>query len=153
MKLSKLEQEKSNNNLSCFIDSNVFLELELDQERADECEALLNKVRKGSLRAVITGFHIDGILIIMENYGKGPDDLKTFLSSLLGYKGLEIYLLSLLDRISATKWMNKLNLDLDDAIAYYVMMRFNIDKIVSYDKHFDPIKDIMRLEPSQLQSD
>ena len=150
MKLSRSEQGKSEINPTYFIDSNVFLELELDQERADECEVFLNKVGRGLVRAVITGFHIDGILIIMENYGKSSDDLKTFLSSLLGYKGLEVYLLSLIDRISATKWMNEFNLDLDDAIAYHVMKRFNIDKIVSYDKHFDSIKDIIRLEPSQL---
>ena len=150
MKPSRLERGKSNINPACFVDSNVFLELELDQEHADECEVFLNKVRKGVLRAVTTGFHIDSILIIMENYGKSPSDLETFLSSLLGYKGLEVYLLSILDRISATRWMDKLNLDLDDAIAYYVMKRLNIDKIVSYDRHFDSVKDIMRLEPSQL---
>lgn len=46
--------------------------------------------------------------------------------------------------------MNKLNLDLDDAIAYHVMKKLNIDKIVSYDGHFDSIKDIRRLKPSQL---
>jgi len=150
MKLSKLERGKSNINPACFVDSNVFLELELDQEHADECEAFLNKVRKGVLRAITTSFHIDSILIIMENYGKSPSDLKIFLSSLLGYKGLEVYPLSILDQVSATRWMNKLNLDLDDAIAYHVMKRLNIDKIISYDRHFDSIKDIMRLEPSQL---
>jgi len=46
--------------------------------------------------------------------------------------------------------MDKLNLDLDDAIAYWVMKRFNIDKIISYDKHFDSVKYIVRLEPGQL---
>lgn len=150
MKLNKLEQGKSSINYTCFIDSNVFLELELDQEHADECEAFLNKVRMGLLRAVTTCFHIDSILIIMENYGSSPENLRIFLSSLLGYKGLEVYLLTLLDRISATKCMDKLNLDLDDAIAYWVMKRFNIDKIISYDKHFDSVKDIVRLEPGQL---
>jgi len=150
MKLSKLELGKSNINPACFVDSNVFLELELDQERADECEIFLNKVRKGVLRAITTGFHIDSILIVMENYGKSPSDLEIFLSSLLGYKGLEVYTLSILDRISATRWMDKLNLDLDDAIAYHVMKKLNIIKIVSYDRHFDSIKDITRLEPSEL---
>jgi len=121
MKLSKLELGKSNINPACFVNSNVFLELELDQERVDECEIFLNKVRKGVLRAITTGFHINSILIVMENYGKSPSDLEIFLSSLLGYKGLEVYTLSILDRISATRWMDKLNLDLDDAIAYHVM--------------------------------
>ena len=150
MKLSKLELGISNINPACFVNSNVFLELELDQELTDECEIFLNKVRKGVLRAITTGFHIDSILIIMENYGRSLSDLEIFLSSLLGYKGLEVYTLSILDRISATRWMDKLNLDLDDAIAYHVMKRLNIDKIVSYDRHFDSIKDITRLEPSEL---
>ena len=36
--------------------------------------------------------------------------------------------------------MDELKLDLDDAIAYYVVKRLNIDKIVSYDRYFDSIK-------------
>ena len=108
---------------------------------------------EGVLRAITTGFHIDSILIIMENYDKSPSDLKIFLSSLLGYKGLEVYPLSILDRISATRWIDKLNLDLDDAIAYHVMRKLNIDKTVSYDRHFDSIKDIMRLEPSDYKNE
>ena len=78
MKLSKLERGESYINLACFVDSNVFLERELDQEHADECEVFLNEVRKGALRAITTGFHIDSILIIMENCGKSPSDFEIF---------------------------------------------------------------------------
>lgn len=101
-----------------FVDSNIFLELALDQKYADECEFFLEKVRLGAIEALITDFHIDSILIVLENYGKTPRDLKVFLSSLLGYKGLKIYFLSLLDRILATNYMDKFNFDLDDALAY-----------------------------------
>mgnify|MGYP000044061315 CR=1 FL=1 len=133
-----------------FVDSNIFLELELDQERANECEAYLNKVRVGTLKAVITCFHVDSILIVMENYGKRPHELRTFISSLYGYKGLKIYYLSLLDRISATKYMERFGLDFDDALAYSVMKKLGMNKIVSYDKHFDSLKDIVRLEPGHV---
>lgn len=132
------------------MDSNIFLELELDQEHVDEYEVFLNKVKKGVLKAIITCFHVDSILIVMENYDKEPRELRTFISSLYGYKGLKIYYLSLLDRISATKYMEKYGLDFDDTLAYSVMKKLGIDKIVSYDKHFDSLKDIIRLEPSQI---
>lgn len=149
MRSDELGQEKLSNQ-SCFIDSNIFLELELDQKRAFECEKFLDKVRKSLIKATTTCFHVDSILLIMENYGKEPSELRTFLFSLLGYKGLKILSLSLLDRILATKYMKKLGLDLDDAIAYCVMKKLHINRIVSYDKHFDSLTDITRLEPSQF---
>lgn len=146
----QLEPEKPGVDKVYFIDSNIFLELELDQEHADECEVFLNKVRIGVLKAVITSFHIDSILVIMENYGKKPYELRTFISSLYGYKGLRVHYLSLLDRVLATKYMEMHSLDFDDALAYSVMKKLGINKIVSYDKHFDSLKDIIRLEPSQV---
>ena len=150
MRLDQLGPRKLNTDKVYFVDSNIFLELELDQEHADECEAFLNKVKVGTLKAIITCFHIDSILIVMENYGKKPHELRTFISSLYGYKGLRIYYLSLFDRISATKYMEKYGLDFDDALAYSVMKKVGINKIVSYDKHFDSLRDIIRLEPSHF---
>jgi len=150
-RLDESELRKLGINPTYFLDSNIFLELELDQRYADECEALLNKVRRGLIEAVTTGFHIDSILLVMENYGMKPSDLRTFLSSLLGYKGLTIYFPSLHDRILATEYMEKFGLDLDDALAYCAMKKFDTNNIVSYDKHFNPIRDVTRLEPSQLQ--
>ncbi len=150
MRPVELGLRKPDTNPMCFVDSNIFLELELDQRHADEYEAFLHKIKRGLLKAIIMGFHVDSVLIVIENYGKSPKDLRTFLSSLLGYKGLEIYYLSLLDRILTTKYMEKFNLELDDALAYYIMKKFNIIRIISYDKHFGTISDITRLEPSQL---
>jgi len=40
------------------IDTNIFLELFLGQEKAQECEEFLNKVSKGEIDAVITTFTI-----------------------------------------------------------------------------------------------
>lgn len=134
----------------CFIDANVFLELLLGQKRADECETFLRKVERGLLRAATTDFHIDTVLIVMENYGKGPRELKLFLSSLLGYRGLEVYFLSLADRIAATRHMEELGLDLDDALLYQAMMKLGSSKVVSYDRHLDRITGIARLEPAEL---
>lgn len=133
-----------------FIDANIFLELALDQDKADDCEVFLKRVQNGGLRGVITDFLIDAIIIVMENRGKTPKDLRVFLSSLFGYKGLEVYLLSLLDKIKATKFMELFGFDFDDATTYQAMKRLKLEKIISYDKDFDSLPDVKRLEPPNV---
>ncbi len=55
-----------------FIDANIFLELALDQDKADDCEFFLKRVQNGGLRGVIKDFLIDAIIIVMENRGENP---------------------------------------------------------------------------------
>jgi len=53
----------------------------------------------------------------MENYGKGWRDIALFLASLLRYKGLTVYSMSLGSRIRATSLMKNYGLYFDDAFA------------------------------------
>jgi hypothetical protein len=53
----------------------------------------------------------------MENYGKGWRDIALFLASLLRYKGLTVYSMSLGSRIRATSLMKNYGLYFDDALA------------------------------------
>jgi len=75
---------------------------------------------------------------------------RTFLLSLFSYEGLEIYILSIADRLEATKHMESLKLDFDDALAYQAMLALNIKDIVLYDKHFDGLPGIRRTTPAQI---
>lgn len=134
------------------VDANIFLELLLDQKRADECEAFLELVQTGSVSGAITDFAIDSVVVVMENEGKRPADISLFLSSLLGYGSLEVYFLSLYDRIEATRHMQKFKLDFDDSTAYQAMKNLNVKQIVSFDRDFDKISDIERIEPEQAIS-
>ena len=85
----------------------------------------------------------------MERMGKPPEELSTFLSSLLGYRGLEIHFLSLLDRIAATKHMTQLKLDFDDATTYQASKNLGISQIISYDEDFDNLPSLERITPKQ----
>ncbi|RMF29411.1 MAG: PIN domain nuclease, partial [Candidatus Nitrosothermus koennekii] len=38
------------------IDTNIFLELFLNQDNAEECEIFLNKVSRGDIDAIVTDF-------------------------------------------------------------------------------------------------
>jgi len=104
-------------NTVMLLDSNVFLEVELAEQHAEACKHLLSKVRDGVIKSAITDFHVDSIVVVMENYGKDWRDIALFLASLLRYKGLTVYSMSLGSRIRATSLMKNYGLDFDNAFA------------------------------------
>jgi len=132
------------------VDANVFLEVELEQQKADACERVLRIFQHGELEGIVVDFAIDTIVIVMENYGKEWGEIRTFLSSLLGYKGIRIHYSSLLDKIKATNYMKDFGLDFDDALALRAMRINEIADVISYDKDFDRILDIKRISPDLL---
>ncbi|MHA2123288.1 MAG: type II toxin-antitoxin system VapC family toxin [Promethearchaeota archaeon] len=127
------------------IDTNIFLEVQLNQEKAQQASEILEAVFKNIIHAYITDFTIDSIAIIMEHYDKSSAEIKRFLVSLLAYEGLEFYQLSIFDKIEATEHMSSLQLDFDDACMYQAMQVLKITTIASFDKDFDKIPTIKRL--------
>lgn len=132
-----------------FVDANIFLELLLEQQRADHCERFLTRIKNGKDEAVITDFLVDAILLVLERHGKSSVELATFISSLSAYKGLRVYFLSLVDRLFATRHMKEFGLDFDDATTYQAIKRTSVDTLVSFDTHFDGIDGITRVEPDK----
>ena len=134
------------------IDTNIFLEVQLGQSKAEQATQFLNLLKDGILHGYVTDYTIDSIVLLMEHYKKSPKIIRVFLSSLLAYKGLEIYTLSLFDKIAATKHMDELKLDYDDACQLQAMQVLKLKKIVSFDRDFDKVKQIKRIvNISQLE--
>jgi len=127
------------------IDTNIFLELLLGQEKADECQKFLEMVSGGELEAVATKFSIHAIEAILND----SELILIFLRNLRNSIGLDIYETSMDDEIAASMLMKKLKLDFDDSLQYYVAKKLGVKPIVSYDKHFDKT-DIQRKEPSDF---
>jgi len=132
------------------IDANIFLEVELGQEKGKDARKLLKRFERGDLAGYITDFHIDAIVIVMENYKKTGKEIAIFLSSLLKYRGLSIAETSLASKINAAQIMVMDHLDFDDALAYQSMKEKNLKKIISYDADFDKIDSIKRITPDKL---
>jgi len=63
------------------------------------------------------------------------------------YKGLSIHGLSLSARIAATKEIEGQGLDFDDATCVATMKSLGINRIVSFDRDFDGVGGISRLDP------
>ena len=129
------------------IDTNIFLEVLLKQERSERCKVFLYKILTGELEAIVSDFSIYSIVIRMEHENRGTEQIKKFLSSLESYKGLRIHSLSLHEKICATDLMKEYSLDFDDALQLQAALSNNIKEIISFDDDFDSIQIIKRIEP------
>ncbi len=136
--------------IEVLIDANIFLEVELAQEHAEACREFLARVRDGLIKAAITDFHVDSVVLVMENYGKGWKDLAVFLASLFLYKGLMVYPVGMGGRLKAVHLMRDYGLDFDDALALQAMRELAIRTLVSYDRDFDSVDWVRRVTPESL---
>lgn len=129
------------------VDANIFLEVQLGRARSKECEELLTKIMKGEIKAFTTDFLLDSVAIVMEGEGAKPSALRKFLESMMFYDGLTIHSLSITDKIITTALMEDTKLDFDDTSVYFSMKSLGIDEIVSFDRDFDELPGIKRIEP------
>ncbi|MEM2083420.1 MAG: PIN domain-containing protein [Nitrososphaerota archaeon] len=129
------------------IDTNIFLELFLNQKRADECEILLNKIASGEIEAVITSFTIHAIKAILND----SKLILTFLRNIENSLGLSIYDTTMDDQMAIAMLMEEKKLDFDDCLQYYVAKKLGVKAIISFDKHFSEL-DIPMKEPREIIS-
>jgi len=149
MKLEKSGLKKLSGT-EVLLDANIFLEAELAEIHGPACKQLLEKLRDGEIKAAITDFHVDSIVIVMEKYGKRWSEISLFLASLLRYRGLKVYPLSLVSRIKATSFMKEYGLNFGDALAVQALKELSTNIIISYDKDFNSIEWIKRRTPEEL---
>ena len=100
------------------IDTNIFLEILLEQEKSKECEALLKKIRNSSFLFYVSSFTLHSIEVIMIRNNK-VNELMGFLSDVIVSKIIRIDTNSD-DEINSVKAMKELKLDFDDSIQFYV---------------------------------
>lgn len=129
------------------IDANIFLELLLKQEKSDKCKIFLNKTVNGEINAALSDFSIDSIIISLARNKIDIDIIKQFLQKLVRSKGIRVYSVNLKDRLNALVFMEKYNLDYEDALILQSAVSTGSEEIVSFDKHFDKINEVKRIEP------
>lgn len=129
------------------IDTNIFLEILLEQEKSEECEILVKIIRNSNAFFYVSSFTLHSIEVIMIRNNK-INELMAFLSDMQSSRIIRIDS-STNEESEALRAMTKLKLDFDDSLQCYFCEKYNL-KIISYDKHFDktPIK---RLEPKHFK--
>jgi len=130
------------------IDTNIFLEILLQQENSEECKKLLRGIARGELKAIVSIFTVHGV------EGMLTDDLKSldkFLTNIKSLVNLEVVETDIDEERQAISFARSENLDFDDALQYSVAKREDVEAIISYDPDFDRT-DLERKKPGEILS-
>lgn len=127
------------------IDTNIFLEVLLDQEKADEVERFLKEVPTERLHVSDFSLYSIGIIMLKQ---KKYDAFSEFVEDVFVRGGINLLRLSVFDIGEVINASKKFNLDFDDAYQYTLAKKYNL-KIVSFDSDFDKT-DIGKVLPAQV---
>jgi uncharacterized protein len=127
------------------LDTNIFLELLLDQDEAASVQALLN-TKAPELNISDLAFHSIGIILYHKNAAPLFSDL---VRDLFGEGGIPILALNSEDILRVEQVATAFHLDFDDAYQYVVAEKFDL-VLVSFDADFDRT-DRKRIKPANIQ--
>lgn len=127
------------------VDTNIFLEFLLGQERADDCLSAIESLMTTEEEAYISSFSLHSIEVILlrKNLVK---ELKAFLSALEYFLFIQVYYTSVKEEKEVLDAMSKTGLDFDDAVQYYIARKLKAG-LLTLDKHFDKVKGIKVIGP------
>jgi len=130
------------------IDANIILRYLTNDvpEQAKKTELLLKKVEAGNETVFLPDIILADIIWILEGYYKQTrDDIRNWIVALLSLKGL-IFSDKDIALVSLDIYSSK-SVDWSDAFTAAQMLKRNVNKIYSFDRHFDKIDGIIRIEP------
>ncbi|OGE14631.1 hypothetical protein A3F00_00450 [Candidatus Daviesbacteria bacterium RIFCSPHIGHO2_12_FULL_37_11] len=130
------------------ISSNVILNFLTRGEGADKCLALFKKLSLDGTEAITTEAVIVKVINILsgDKFELSPEEIRGKMTPILALEGLRLRhkrrILLALDI-----WVKYKVLDFTDALVVAYMKRDEINEIYSYDKDFDQLPQIKRIEP------
>jgi predicted nucleic acid-binding protein len=126
------------------LDTNIFLEYLLDRKDAKDCGRLLTKLSRGEVEGVVTRYSLHSIETVYKSRL-----LAGFLANLDRSLGLSVRDTTTAEEVEVANISRTIGLDFDDTMQYYVAKKLGVDRIVTFDHHFEGL-DIPRAEPKDL---
>jgi hypothetical protein len=127
------------------LDSNILVELLLDQDRADEVEECLRALEPGTAFLSELSLHSIGIILLQH---KVPEVFMRFWADLLSPGAVRLVRLSLGDMPMVVDAASRFGLDFDDAYQYVTATKHGYT-LLSFDTHFDRT-DLQRRTPGEV---
>ena len=133
-----------------FIDTNVFIRLLArdDPTKTERCLALFQRAEAGDVRLVTSETNVAEVVYVLASrvlYHLPRAEVARLLRPLVKLRALTIdhkeSVLRAIDRYGSS------NLDFEDCLAVAHMQRRGLTSIYSYDRGFDRVEGIQRLEP------
>ena len=119
--------------MKLLLDTNIFLEVILDQERANEARTLLSEVEGHEF--FISDYSLHSIGLLLFRRGK-HEVFRQFLKDMILGVGVAVITLSAQEMESLIEAAQRFGLDFDDAYQYVIAERYGLT-IVSFDGDFD----------------
>ena len=125
-------------------DTNIFLEVLLEQDKADDVQSFLQNIDLSTIYITDLSLHSIGIILYrLKNFAIFNSFLEDIIVDGAGILSLPPEDLKKLDLTA-----QKFNLDFDDAYQYAVATKYEL-QLISFDKDFDQT-DIRRKEPIEV---
>ena len=133
-----------------FVDTNIILRYLTDEypDKAQACYALFKKAQENKIILVTSESVIAEAVFVLaskKHYHRTPEEIKNGLSPILLLQGLK------LEHRQTIIWALDLycvyKMDFEDCLALAHMERQQLEEIYSYDKDFDQVADVKRIEP------
>ena len=128
-----------------FIDSNIFLEIALKDENFKKCENFIKNLINKKINFYTSDFIIYSCLLIIYNKSSKLN-MKNFLVFINSIK-ITVIKPTLKEIYGSIDIMDRYNLDFDDALVVSCMAENKIKDLVTYDKHFNKVKEINIIKP------
>jgi predicted nucleic acid-binding protein len=133
-----------------FVDANVILRY-LTGDPPDMAEASLktfSAAQKGEISLILIPITVAEVVWVLESfYGYPKDRIAATITEFLHSDGLEVMDLDIL--IQALSFYDEKNIDFADALLSASALNPGPNLIYSFDRHFDRIAEITRLEPGK----
>lgn len=135
-----------------FVDSNIFLHAFLKPRRKltqkefnvkEEAQAIV-KVIEGGEEVAMSTVHLSEVVNVIEA-GLGLQKSLGFLAWVLSMDNIEVYSVGLGHYEKSLLIANESEVSVNDALACLFMKSYGLKEIYTFDKHFDQLKDIVRL--------
>lgn len=134
------------------MDSNIFLHAFLKPRRKltqkelkikDESKAIVKRIEGGEEVAMSTA-HLSEVVNIVET-SLGLEKSLGFLAWIVTMDNIEVYSVGLGHYETSLPLAKENEISANDALAYSFMRSYGLKEIYSFDRHFDQLKDIVRL--------
>jgi uncharacterized protein len=131
-----------------FLDTNIFIRFLTDDvpEKADACEEIFKKAVEKQETLFTTDLVIAEIVWVLESFYELPkDEIQDKVEKILNTPNLICPYKDLI--LGALILYSEKNIDYIDAYNALILKEHGIEELYSYDKHYDRIEWLTRLEP------
>jgi len=135
-----------------FVDSNIFLHAFLKPQRKltqkelkikKEAQTIVKEIEAGE-EVALSATHLSEVVNIVET-SLGLEKSLGFLAWVVTKDNIEVYSVGLGHYETSLPLAKENEISANDALAYLFMKSYGLKEIYSFDKHFNQLKDIVRL--------